>query len=137
MSTTGQVTGRCHCGAISYAADGAYEHHAVCHCSDCRRWSGAPMVGWIAFREDRVSVTGTPASYTSSEHGVREFCAACGTGLFYRNAAALPGIVDIQSGTLDAAADHAPGAQIMCKDKLPWVDTVAALPAFATYPGMG
>ncbi len=136
MSITGQITGRCHCGAITYIADGTHEHHAVCHCTDCRRWSGAPLVGWIAFRADQVSVAGTPASYASSEHGVREFCANCGTGLFYRNAAALPGIVDIQSGTLDAPQDHAPGAQIMCKDKLPWVDSIATLPAFATYPGM-
>jgi hypothetical protein len=136
MSTATPITGRCHCGAIRYTAEGGHEHHALCHCTDCRRWSGAPLVGWIAFRDDQVSVTGTPARYASSEHGVREFCAGCGTGLFYRNPTVLPGIVDIQSGTLDAAEDHAPAAQIMCREKLPWLDSVAALPAFATYPGM-
>lgn len=130
------ITGQCHCGAIRYDADGAYEHHALCHCTDCRRWSGAPVSGWIAFREDQVTITGTPAAYSSSEHGVREFCAACGTGLFYRNAAVLPGLIDIQTGTLDMPQDHAPAAQIMCKERLPWLDRIDALPAFASYPGM-
>ncbi|MDR6789505.1 hypothetical protein J2Y58_002878 [Sphingomonas sp. BE138] len=130
------ITGGCHCGAIRYAAAGAYEHHALCHCTDCRRWSGAPMVGWIAFRDDQVTVNGTPARYASSEHGVREFCAACGTGLFYCNPAVLPGLIDIQTGTLDAPQDHPPSAHIMCKEKLSWVDGIGSLPTFATYPGV-
>ncbi|MGK6324174.1 GFA family protein [Sphingomonas sp. DT-51] len=134
-SNTG-IAGGCHCGAIRYEASGVPEHHALCHCTDCRGWSGAPLVGWIAFREDQVTVTGEPATYRSSEHGERQFCPLCGTGLFYRNAVALPGIVDIQSGTLDDPAAQAPGAQIMVKERLPWTGDIAALPAFATYPGM-
>jgi hypothetical protein len=133
MST---ITGKCHCGAISYTAEGGPEHHAVCHCDDCRRWSGAPMTGWIAFRDDQVTITGAPARYQSSADGVREFCRTCGTGLFYRNAASLPGLVDIQSGTLDSPADCAPGAQIMVRDRLPWANGIADLPEFVTYPGM-
>ena len=91
------TTGKCHCGAISWSAEGPAEHHAVCHCGDCRRWSGAPMVGWIAWPADRVSISGETARYHSSQHGTREFCGACGTGLFYRNREVLPGIIDIQS----------------------------------------
>lgn len=130
------TTGRCHCGAITYSADGAPEHHALCHCDDCRRWSGAPAVGWIAWQADRLTVSGTPSVYRSSDHGTREYCGACGTGLFYRNEAALPGLVDIQSGTLDDPAAMPPGAQIMVKDRLPWTKDMLGLPEFRTYPGM-
>ena len=130
------TTGRCHCGQIRYSAEGPPEHHALCHCEDCRRWSGAPMAGWIAWKDEAVTVTGAPASYRSSEHGERQFCGACGTGLFYRNAAFLPGIVDIQSGTLDDPEAQPPGAQIMVKDRLSWTKAATALPEFATYPGM-
>lgn len=129
-------TGKCHCGAISYSADGEPAHHALCHCTDCRRWSGAPMVGWIAFKAEEVAVTGEPAIYQSSEHGQREFCGKCGTGLFYRNAQFLPGIVDIHSGTLDDLEGNPPGAQIMVKERLGWLDRVEDLPKFQTYPGM-
>jgi hypothetical protein len=130
------ITGRCHCGAISYAAEGEPEHHALCHCSDCRRWSGAPMAGWIAWRDDHVTVSGEPMSYRSSAGATREFCGTCGTGLFYRNPEFLPGIVDIQSGTLDDPAGNPPGAQIMVRDRLPWTKGMTDLPEFVTYPGM-
>lgn len=130
------TTGKCHCGAITYRTDAAPEHHALCHCGDCRSWSGAPLVGWIAFKDADVTVTGEPATYRSSEHGTRQFCGACGTGLFYRNAQFLPGIVDIQSGTLDDMAAYPPGAHIMVKDRVAWTKDMAGLPEFQTYPGM-
>lgn len=130
------ITGQCHCGAVRYSAQGEPAHHALCHCQDCRRWSGAPMVGWIAFQQEEVTVTGEVARYASSEHGERHFCAQCGTGLFYVNAEMLPGIIDIQSGTLDAPADHVPGAQIQVAERLAWMDQVETLPKFARYPGM-
>ena len=130
------ITGKCHCGAIRYSAEGAPEHHALCHCTDCRGWSGAPMSGWIAFKEDQVTIEGSPVVYQSSELATREFCGTCGTGLFYRNPTYLPGIVDIQSGTLDDGACNAPGAHIMVKDRLPWMEQADQLPVYQTYPGM-
>ena len=136
MTDVGATTGKCHCGAISYAAEGPPEHHAICHCQDCRRWSGAPAVGWIAWKAEAVTISGTPKVYASSEHGSREFCGECGTGLFYRNPAFLPGIVDIQSNTLDDPEAQPPGAQIMVKDRLGWTKGMVELPEFQTYPGM-
>lgn len=129
-------TGRCHCGAISYVAKGPGEYHALCHCTDCRRWAGAPVVGWIAFKESDLAIEGLPVSYRSSEDGTRAFCGACGTGLFYRNPRMLPGIVDVQSGTLDDMEAHAPGAQIMVKDRVGWVQGMNELPEFLAYPGI-
>ncbi|MGE9009582.1 GFA family protein [Leptospira interrogans] len=95
-----RISGGCHCGAIRYQVDGDLIVHALCHCADCRRHAGAPMVGWAMYAEDAVKVTqGEPKVYASSEHGRRQFCANCGTGLFYTNANMLPGIIDVQSGT--------------------------------------
>lgn len=130
------ITGGCHCGAIRYSAEGTPEHHALCHCTDCRGWSGAPMSGWIAFKEEQVTIEGEPQGYKSSDLAVRQFCGRCGTGLFYRNPTYLPGIIDIQSGTLDDGAGNAPGAHIMVKERLPWMAEAHALPEFQTYPGM-
>lgn len=128
--------GGCMCGAVRYEASGDPEHHALCHCTDCRAWSGAPMMGWMMFKDGQVRITGTPVTYASSENGRREFCGTCGTGLFYRNAQMLPGMIDIQSGTLDAPEDNPAGAEIMVKERLAWMDDVAALPKFQSYPGM-
>lgn len=129
------LTGHCHCGAISYEAEGEPEHHALCHCTDCRRCAGAPAVGWIAFKEAQVRISGAPVTYSSSEHGRRDFCGTCGTGLFYRNAVVFPDIVDIQSSTLDDAGQHAPGAQIQTAERLGWMTQLNDIPAFERYPG--
>ena len=127
--------GGCHCGAIRYSTAGDALHHALCHCGDCRGASGAPMVGWIAFRTEQVSISGQPVSYASSEHGRRLFCGTCGTGLFYTNEQMLPGLTDVQSATLDDAAAHPPGAQIQVAERLPWLVTLDALPTFDRFPG--
>ena len=96
------ITGGCHCGAIRYHTEGEALTHVLCHCTDCRRHAGAPMVGWTMYPLDAVKVTsGMPKVYASSEHGRRHFCPDCGTGIFYTNADVLPGIIDVQSATYD------------------------------------
>ena len=94
------------------------------------------MVGWIAFQEAQLSVNeGALTTYEGKNGAQRQFCTVCGTGLFYRNADMLPGIVDIQSATLDNAGQEAPGAQIQVAERLPWMESLAATPEFARYPG--
>lgn len=129
------LTGRCHCGAIQYGMPREVLHHALCHCGDCRRHAGAPMVAWAAVPAEQLKITGTPKVYASSEHGRRHFCADCGTGLFYVNEAMLPGLVDIQTGTLDDPEALAPGAQIQVAERLSWMRHLEGLPEFHRYPG--
>lgn len=129
------ITGGCHCGAIRYELRGEAMHHALCHCTDCRRCAGAPMVGWAAYPEDALAVTkGEAKVYASSDNGRRHFCAACGTGLFYYNAAVLPGVVDIQSATFDDFEALPAQVQIQTADRASWMKDAHALPAFDRYP---
>lgn len=127
-------TGQCHCGAVRYTVAGDPIYTALCHCSDCRRWSGAPMASWIAFTADKLQVSGVTTTYESSDHGRREFCPACGTSLFYRNEDMLPGLVDIPSGTLDDPGADAPLLHVQVAERLPWMDEIESLPKFAAYP---
>lgn len=129
-----KITGSCHCGAVSFVADGSPVYHSLCHCNDCRRWSGAPAAGWMAFKKEQVTVVGKTTSYKSSKNAFREFCSSCGTGLFYRNDSTLPGIIDIQSGTIDDISHYPPTTQIMVKHQLPWMDRIDLIPKFHEYP---
>ena len=129
------LTGRCHCGAIQYEMPEQVLHHALCHCADCRRHAGAPMVGWAMIPAGDLKVTGEPVIYASSEHGRRHFCGRCGTGLFYVNEAMLPGMVDIQTGTLDDPDALPPTAQIQVAERVGWMRTAHELPEFERYPG--
>ena len=129
--------GGCRCGAVRYAVEDNAAHHGVCHCSDCRASSGAPMMAWYAVQEDQFHLlSGSPTRYEGTPGAIREFCPRCGTGLFYRNADVLPGLVDIQSSTFDDTADLPPQAQIQGAERLPWVANLDTLPLFERYPDM-
>jgi hypothetical protein len=133
-----KLTGGCHCGAIRYSVDGEAIVHALCHCSDCRRHAGAPMVGWAMFKMNAVKVTkGTPKVYASSTDGRRHFCPACGSGLFFTNDKVLPGIIDVQSGTLDEPELLPPRVHVQAAERLGWMKTAHELPAFDRYPPQG
>ena len=131
------LTGGCQCGAVRYEAAGEPFYHGLCHCNDCRKSAGAPAVGWIAFPTDNVRVTqGELREYASSEHGRRQFCPTCGTGILYFNAEVLPGIADIQSATLDNAGEVAPQVHVQTAERLPWMAHLGDMPEFERYPAM-
>lgn len=132
-----KLSGGCQCGAVRYSVEGEPQHVALCHCSDCRKSAGAPVVSWAAFAEDEFTLEqGELTIFNSSGTAMRSFCPKCGTGIAYRNAVVLPGIVDIQSATLDDPAALPPGAQIQVAERIGWMETAHDLPAFARYPGM-
>ena len=129
------LEGGCHCRAVRYRITGETVYVALCHCSDCRRHSGAPVVTWAAVKAEQLEVEGKLTTYASSEHGQRQFCPACGTGLFYRNEKVLPGLVDIQAGTLDDPAALEPTIHVQTAERLDYITRLDALPAFERYPG--
>ena len=128
------MTGGCHCGAIRYEISGEPINHALCHCVDCRRASGAPMVGWAMMPLEQLAISGETAEYASSEHARRHFCIQCGTGLFYTNAEMLPGLVDVQTATLDEPELFPAQAHIQTAEHLPWMERAHELPTFERYP---
>ena len=127
-------TGGCHCGAIRYEMPAEAMHCTICHCSDCRRHAGAPMVAWAGVGIEALKVTGEPRSYRSSKDARREFCGACGTGLFYFNAVAMPGQVDVQTATLDDPDALAPTAHVQVAERIGWMADAHRLPEHERFP---
>jgi hypothetical protein len=80
-------------------------------------------------------IEGETREYASSEQGRRHFCPNCGTTLFYTNEAVFPGLVDVQTGTLDNPDELAPTLQVQAAERLDWVNRLSELPAFERYPG--
>lgn len=129
-------SGGCQCGNVRYEVSGTPQHVALCHCESCRKSSGAPMVSWAAFAEDEFKVTkGEAKTFNSSGKSMRSFCPDCGTGLYFRNAEMLPGIVDIQSATLDNPDAFPAQVQIQTADRIGWMEKAHELRAFERYPG--
>jgi hypothetical protein len=129
-------TGRCHCGACVYAFEGDPLRSSICNCTDCQRCAGAASMAWIAVPSGAFRlVHGEPSLYRSSPDTERWFCGTCGTGLYYINEVALPGIVDIQTATLDDPDAYPPQAHVQWADAPAWAGTVGDLPKFERFPG--
>jgi hypothetical protein len=127
--------GQCLCGAIRYQLAGEPKVVALCHCRDCQRSAGAPMVAWAMFPESALTVTiGQPKTISSSGTAMRSFCTECGSGLFYRNAAILPGLVDVQTSTLDDPDTLPPTLQVQVAERRTWMKHIHELPEFERYP---
>jgi hypothetical protein len=127
--------GGCHCGAARYIASGEPQHVSVCHCSDCRKSAGAPFVSWAAFQKADFKSSGEISVYNSSGNAVRHFCTKCGTGLYYVNEDVLPGLVDIQTCTLDDPEQLTPALHVQYAEHLGWTEKLADLQKFPRYPG--
>lgn len=95
------------------------------------------MVAWAVYDEGDVRVTkGEPRWRTSSENAQRSFCTVCGTGLFYRSEQYLPGLIDVQSATLDDPDRlPAPSAQVQTAERIGWARSIHGLPEFERFPG--
>lgn len=129
------IEGGCYCGAVRYRIEGDAMTHALCHCTDCRRSAGAPMVSWTMYPSAAVRIVkGSTKTYASSEHGRRQFCADCGTGLFYTNEQSLPGIIDVQSSTYDDPSIIPPEAHIQVAERISWMEKAHELPVFERFP---
>jgi hypothetical protein len=85
----GMLHGRCHCGEIQFEVPDQAVFSTICHCHDCKRQSGAPMLAWAMVPKAAVSIQGEPKVYSSSASGKRSFCPTCGTGLFQQEACRL------------------------------------------------
>lgn len=128
--------GGCQCGAVRYEVSSEPQYVALCHCEGCRKSSGAPMVAWAAFTEDGFRVVkGEAKMYNSSGSAMRNFCPDCGTGLYYKNADVLPGLVDIQVATLDDPSVFPATGHIQTAERIDWMADAHVLPQFERYPG--
>jgi GNAT superfamily N-acetyltransferase len=113
--------GGCLCGAVRYTVEGAPRIVSHCHCSMCRRATGAPVVTWATFSRTSLRfVRGTPAEFHSTPPVTRTFCAACGTALTFATTTE-PGWIDVTVGSMDDPAAMVPDDHIWTESRLPWL----------------
>ena len=76
--------GACHCGRVNFALEGAPMMTACCHCSICRRWTGAAysMIGFWKPENCRLTSELPLLERATSAWLTRFRCADCGTPLY-------------------------------------------------------
>jgi hypothetical protein len=123
------LTGGCFCGELRYEVSGTPFHETNCHCTICRRTTGAAFVTWFSVRRAELRFTrGEPRRFQSTTNGTRGFCARCGTQLTFE----LEGLdeIDITTCSLDAPDALPPKDHTYMKSKLGWVNPADGLPQY-------
>lgn len=125
---TGTLQGGCLCGRVRWRAAPPVLHRVHCHCSLCRKGSGAVEVPWITVQRDQFAWTGdSPALYRSTPAGERSFCAVCGSKLTFTHDD-VPDDIDIAIGSLDDIELGYPQLQIHGESRIAWLAVDPHLP---------
>lgn len=124
------LKGGCFCGAIRYEAGDAPFDQTNCHCSLCRRTTGAPFVAWFSVpRSEFRLVQGAPTRFRSTSKAMRSFCPHCGTQLTFEHDGALHEI-DVTTCSLDDPGRLPPKDHTHTSNKLGWVKLADGLPEY-------
>ena len=126
--------GGCLCGAVRYETKCVSHKIANCHCSMCRRHSGAAFLTYAAYSKKDVRFTkGTPTDYQSSADAVRSHCGVCGSPLtFVFNSD--PETIWLTIGSFDHPNKVKPSENWYVADKLDWVSLDETLPQWLGAP---
>ena len=128
-AASGPFTGGCLCGQVRYRVDARIAEVAHCHCTMCRRASGAVAVTWFTVPADAFHLTaGELRSWQSSPGSTRGFCPGCGCQVTFW-IETEPGALDVTLATLDDAGRHAAVRHIWTDSRLPWLTLDPDLPA--------
>jgi hypothetical protein len=126
------VTGHCHCGAVSYRGTADPEKVSLCHCTDCQALTGsAYRVSVPVSAASFKLLSGQPKVYIkTAESGARRahsFCPNCGSPVF-ASAIENPLTYTLRVGNLDQRASLPPRRRIWCKSAMPWSTDINGLP---------
>jgi hypothetical protein len=124
------LKGGCFCGRVRYEVAGTPFHETGCHCSICRRTTGAPFVAWFSVhRSGYRLVGGEPTKFKSTPKGTRSFCPECGTQLTFEHAD-FPEEIDVATCSLDDPEALPPRDHTRASSRLGWVKLADGLPAY-------
>ncbi|MDO6478464.1 GFA family protein [Shimia thalassica] len=115
------ITGRCYCGAVSFTSPTGPLTVAYCHCSDCRRWTGAPAAAFAAFDVKELKTSPTQGQGVSHHPGVTRWnCQNCGSPLM-ATFDYLPDQVYVPLGLIDQADNLPPRIHCHAESAFSWL----------------
>lgn len=125
------ITGGCLCGAIKYEITSPLQFARNCHCSMCRKATGAAFATWAYVELSNFRwIQGEEqlGQYQSSPEIVRTFCKVCGSAMQYVSNQAFPDAFGLALGTVDGDPGCKPMRHVMVGSKAPWFEITDHLP---------
>ncbi|KPI41689.1 uncharacterized protein AB675_9065 [Cyphellophora attinorum] len=141
-------TGRCFCALTTFAVTALPTRSYICHCTDCRQFSGSSFHHMAVFPASSVTITTLQSSpklfpaiaglsigssitaFGEPGHGTRQFCTKCGSSLFMTvpdSIEEMRGSVIIGVGSIDGSESDErlrPRYEGFCKRREAWMREV-------------
>jgi hypothetical protein len=130
------LKGSCLCGGVHYEAEGPIMWMTRCHCTQCRKASGAEFGTNGSVKAETFRVTSGEellAQYEWSPGRARVFCRRCGSPLFKRDAH-HPELVRLRLGCVDGEFTERPLAHVFVSEKPAWSEISDDLRQFERAP---
>lgn len=128
------LRGECYCRTVSFTVQDVFEYALYCHCSECRRRTGAAAKPFAGAQTSALSITsGEEAILRLGEgSGHHASCGKCGSLLYslVREGA----YVHVTLGALIDPPTITPRAHIFVGSKAPWDLICDGLPQFEAFP---
>ena len=128
MDPSPTLAGKCLCGSVRYAVKDEFLYALNCHCSNCRRATGAAFKPFAGIERAKLSIVEGESSLLlfggEKAHDVR--CGTCGSLLY--SVVREGAFVHVTMGTLVDAPKIRPTAHIFVGSKAPWFTITDELP---------
>ncbi|HEV3430253.1 MAG TPA: GFA family protein [Paraburkholderia sp.] len=133
--TRAPLRGQCLCGVVRYQVADAFRYAFNCHCSQCRRATGAAFKPFAGIEREHLRLEQGQSDVlihgnADAAHDVH--CGHCGSLLF--SVVREGAWVHVTMGTLvDAPSIRAQG-HLFVGSKAPWYEITDALPQYDEFP---
>ena len=127
-----RVNGSCLCRVIQFSVQLPTLWAAHCHCTQCQRAHGAPLVTWLGVTLDRFKIEEGQELlcwFNSSPEAQRGFCSVCGSTLFFRSPR-WEGEMHISYVNINGELDRVPQGHVHCATRRSWLKLADGLPCF-------
>ena len=130
---TRTLRGGCRCGAVEYAVADAFRYAANCHCSLCRRATGAAFKSFAGIEREKLAVVkgADTLMILGDDRGNDTRCAVCGSFLY--SVVRDGTFVHVTMGSMMDAPAIRPSQHIFVGSKAPWFTITDDLPQFETF----
>ena len=124
-----KITGRCHCGNLTYRATVDPQKVFVCHCTDCQSISGSPYRWFAVVPEENFElISGEPKTYKknadSGDVSLQVFCPDCASPLYSTVEKDGPRNFNIRLGTANERGQLKPIGQVWHRSSQSWAAAI-------------
>lgn len=130
------LIGECYCRAVRFEVADEFSYAMNCHCSNCRRTTGAAFKPFAGIPHDKLRIVrgGDLRMIFGDETTHNAHCARCGSLLYSRVREGQ--WVHVAMGTLVDAPSVRPSAHIFVGSKAPWYEIRDNLPQYPEHIGV-